>query len=152
MITNWNRVSSNQQGVERFRATNRRSGAWIKRNPDQSAEAGSKSGLFGLGTHTESYFVAPAPSDDVILSRLELSANPPKFEDWKQTDKKTPGTNYYQGRANNLFDSKVSAAITRVGDEAEVKAKVGFFGTEIGGHYFDPAPSDAQILRKISQR
>ncbi len=152
MNTNWNPVKSNQPGIERFKATNRRSEAWIQRNEDNSAKAGSKSGLFGLGTHVESFFVSPAPTNEEILHKLGNVANPPKYDNWQALDKETPGTKYYQGEADNFFDSKVNASITRVGDEADVKAKVGHFGTEIDGHFFAPAPSDREILSRISQR
>lgn len=152
MTTQWSKVNSNEAGVARYKATNRKAQAWIERNPDGSAEYGAKNGLFGLGLHSEGYHVAPAPSDEVLLGKLDHSANPPRFDNWSKQDEKTPGTNYYEGQADNFFNSTVKASITRVGDEADVKAKVGLFGTQIEGHYFAPAPSDADILKRISQR
>lgn len=123
MTTQWASVKSKDSSIERFTATNRRAEAWIKRNPDDSVDAGAKNGLFGLGLRTESHFFAPAPSDEVILDRLDSSANPPRFDNWEKSDKTTPGTNYYEGEADNLSNSTVKVAITRVGDEADVKAK-----------------------------
>jgi hypothetical protein len=152
MTTQWNPIASKDPTIARYKATNRRAEAWIERNPDGSAEYGAKNGLFGLGLHSQGTHFAPAPSDQVILQKLDESANPPRFDSWKQKDKVSPGTTYYQGEADNLLNSKVEASITRVGDEAGVKAKVGLFGTEIEGHFFAPAPSDAEILRRISQR
>ena len=151
MKTQWKQLST-QDGVQRYKAMNRSAQAWIKRNEDGSAESGSKNGLFGLGLHTESFHVSPAPSDDELLRRLDRAANPPRFDNWREVDKDAPNTNFYKGEADNLFNSTVKASITRVGDEASVHAKVGLFGTEIEGHYFAPAPSDAEILRRISER
>lgn len=152
MTTQWSQVKSKDAGVTRYQASNRRAEAWIQRNADGSAEYGAKNGLFGLGLHSEGYHVAPAPSDEVLLARLDRGANPPRFDNWEKTDQTSPATNYYEGTADNLFNSTVKASITRVGDEAEVKAKVGLFGLQIEGHYFAPAPSDAEILRSISER
>jgi hypothetical protein len=152
MTTQWRQVDSRDAGVNRYQAENRRAQAWVKRNADGSAEYGAKNGLFGLGLHSEGYHVAPAPGDEVLLEKLDESANPPRFTGWVKEDRTSPGTTYYQGQADNLLSSKVKASITRVGDEASVQAKVGLFGTEIEGHYFAPAPSDAQILKSISRR
>lgn len=152
MITQW-KATSTDGGVQHYKATNRHAKAWIERNEDGSAEYGAKNGLLGLGLHTEGHHVAPAPSDEVLLDRLDQSANPPRFDNWVQQKETTPGTTYYKGEADNLLHSKVNAAITRVGDEATVQAKVGWlFGDEIQAHYFAPAPSDLEILRSISQK
>jgi hypothetical protein len=113
MTTQWSKVNSNEAGVARYKATNRKAQAWIERNPDGSAEYGAKNGLFGLGLHSEGYHVAPAPSDEVLLGKLDHSANPPRFDNWSKQDEKTPGTNNYEGQADNFFNSTVKASITR---------------------------------------
>ena len=151
MRTQWKQLPS-QDGISRYKATNRHASAWVKRNEDGSAESGAKNGLFGLGLHSESFHISPAPSDDELLKRLDRAANPPRFDNWTSVEKDSPNTNFYQGEADNFFNSTVKASITRVGDEASVSAKVGLFGTEIEGHFFAPAPSDAEILRRISER
>jgi len=149
MITKWTAAPSKQPGSERFKATNRRAEATIERKPDGSAEATCENGLFGLGTHSGATFFAPAPSNQEILERF---GDKPRFSGWQQSEEKTPGTNYFEAKADSYFHSDVQAAITRVGDEADIKVKVGHFGTEIEGHYFAPAPSDKEILKRISQR
>jgi hypothetical protein len=151
MRTQWTPVKSNNQGLTRYKGTNQTANAWIQRNPDGSAVAKEEAGFFG--THVTSHMAAPAPSDAVILSKLDQSAYPPKFEDWKETGKESDtNTTQYRGKANNFFSSPVEAQITRVGDSAKVSAKVGRFGlgTHVEGVFFAPAPSDQEILRRIS--
>ncbi|MFA5507217.1 MAG: hypothetical protein WC314_16575 [Vulcanimicrobiota bacterium] len=151
MRTQWTPVKTDTQGINRYRGTNQKAEAWIQRNPDGSAVAKEETGFFG--THVTSYMVAPAPSDEVILDKLDRSAYPPRFDDWKQSGQ-NPETNTteYKGTANNFLNSPVKAQITRVGDSAKVSAKVGHFGlgTHIDGVFFAPAPSDMEILRRIS--
>ena len=151
MKTQWTQLPG-QDGIQRYKANRGNTQAWVKRNEDGSAESGSKSGPFGLGLQTESFHFSPAPSDAELLGRIDRSVNPPRYDNWEAQEKSSPNTNYYQGEADNFFNSTVKASITRVGDEASVKAKVGLFGTEIEGHFFAPAPSDAEILRRISER
>lgn len=152
MITQWKQVQ-NQDGCSRYKATNRRADAWIQRHSDGSADYGAKNGFLGLGLHTQGTHVAPAPSDQVLLSKLDESANPPRFSQWSKLDKTTPGTTYYQGESNDYFHSDVNVSITRAGDVAEVKGKTGVFGlTHFEGTYFAPAPSDAEILKSISRK
>ena len=151
MKTQWTQLPG-QDGIQRYKASRGNTQAWVKRNEDGSAESGAKNGLFGLGLHSESFHISPAPSDDELLKRLDRAANPPRFDNWTSVEKDSPNTNFYQGEADNFFNSTVKASITRVGDEASVSAKVGLFGTEIEGHFFAPAPSDAEILRRISER
>jgi hypothetical protein len=152
MNTQWSKVNSHDSSISRYKATNRRSQATIERNPDGSADYSCKNGLLGLGTRVEGHHFAPAPSDDVILQKIDDIANPPRFDGWKQKECDIPGTTRYQGEADSFLSSKVNATITRVGDEADVKATAGLFGVHVEGHFFAPAPSDTEILRRISQK
>lgn len=151
MNTNWIQVK-NENGRTRYHATNRRAEAWIERHGDGSVDYGAKNGLFGLGLHSQGTHFAPAPSDQVILSKLDEAANPPRFEQWSKLDKTTPGTTYYQGQSNDLFHSDVKLSITRSGDAADVKGSTGVFGlTHFESHFFAPAPTDAEILKSLSR-
>ena len=152
MRTQWTPVQSKTPGLTRYKGTNQTAAAWIQRNPDGSAVAKEETGFFG--THVTSYTTSPAPSDDVILGKLDRSAYPPRFDSWKENEKKSDETTtHYQGKANNIFNSPVKAEITRVGNSAKVSAKVGRFGlrTHVEGVYFAPAPSDQEILGRISE-
>ncbi len=152
MTSNWTATNSKNANQARYRSTQKRAQASIERRPDGSAITKVKSGLFGLGTHLTSHHVAPAPNDEAILGRLDHLVHPPRIDGWKQVDDQATSTvNHYQGRADNLLNSKVDAYITRVGDEATVEGKVGRFGTEFQGHYFAPAPSDQEILQRLSR-
>lgn len=151
MRTQWKPVKSNTQGLTRYKGTNQKAEAWIQRNADGSAVAKEETGFFG--TRVTSYSVSPAPADNVILDRMDRSAYPPRFDGWKESGKDSEtNTTEYKGKANNFLKSPVKAKITRVGDTAKVSAKVGHFGlgAHVEGVYFAPAPSDQEILRKIS--
>jgi hypothetical protein len=152
MTNQWSKINSTDSSISRYKATNRRSEATIARNPDGSADYSSKSGLLGLGLRVEGHHFAPAPDDEVLLDKLDQAINPPRFHDWKQKESDLPGTTLYQGEADSFLSSKVKASITRVGDEADVKASGGLFGLHVEGHFFAPAPSDTEILKRISQR
>lgn len=151
MLIQWKQLST-QNGIQRYQAANSRATAWIKHNENGSAESGSKHGLFGLGLHTDSFYSSPAPSDSKMLQDIDDLANPPRFKDWTPAKQKCSHTTEYKGKADNIFNSTVKASITRIGDEAHVHAKVGLFGTEIDGHFFAPAPSDTEIISRISKR
>ena len=141
MKTNWQPLSTEQPGVSRYKSGFSR--AEIHRQEDGSAEATLKEGFLGLGTHVSSFHKSPAPDDQAILTRLTDTAHPPRFGNWQETkDGKWEGEKAGGG--------KVKAEITRTGDEADVKASTGFFGTQIEGHFFAPAPTDREILRRIS--
>lgn len=148
MNTQWTPVKSRDVGVDHYR--NGKAKAWIQHNADGSVDSGGQKGFFGM--RTESHHFAPAPEDQVLLDRIDRSLNPPRFDGWEQKDKATPGTTYYQGEADNFLGSTVNATITRAGGAADVSAQVGWFGTHIDGHFFAPAPSDAEILKSISRR
>ena len=153
MNTQWKQVSANSQGLTRYKGVNQRASAWIQRSDDGSAVAKKESGLFGLGTHVTSHMVT-APADEVILEKLDRSSNPPRFDQWKKsgTDSDT-NTTEYKGKTDSFLNSPVTAKITRLDDQAKVSAKVGRFGlgTHVDGVFFAPAPSDQEILRRISQ-
>ena len=104
----------------------------------------------GLGTHVSSFHKSPAPDDQAILGRLEDTAHPPRFSNWREAEGASHDntTSFVGEKANG---GKVKAEITRNGDEADVKAQAGFFGVHIEGHFFAPAPSDQEILRRISK-
>lgn len=153
MKAQWSPIASSDPSIKRYKADHRQSKAWVERHPDGSADSGSKDGFLGLGLHTETFHVSPAPSDEAILAKLDARHNPPRFDGWEKQDKSTPGTTYYQGEADNFFHSTVNASITRVGGAADVNAQVGWLlGDKIEAHFFAPAPSDAEILARLSQR
>lgn len=147
MQTNWQPVHVDQPGVTRYKLGSSR--AEIHREADGSAQATLKEGFLGLGTHVTSYMKSPAPNDQAILGKLEDTAHPPRFRNWREVEGGDHNTRCYQGEKEN--GGKVTAEITRMGGEADVKAQAGFFGVHIEGHYFAPAPSDREILSKISR-
>lgn len=155
MINNWQPIPCDRPNVSAYQRTSPRGEATIERCPDGSAKAESKNGLLGLGTEVESYICSPAPSDDVILDNLDQSAYPPQYGDWKEVKKKgpqLPSVKTYEGReTHGLVKSKVTVTIDRDGDKADFIGKVGHFGTEMEGSFFAPAPSDQEILQKISR-
>jgi len=153
MKTQWSKIAQDPSGDIRYKRNHPKASATIHRQPD-SLSAEMKTGLFGLGSHVGVCFMDTQLSDEVVLSRLDEVANPPRFEDWKEVKGKSTETNetHYQGReSGGLIRSKVKASIRRQGEQAEVSAQVGLFGTQIEGIYFAPAPSDQEILRRISQ-
>ena len=144
MKADWKPVSNDPSGITRYKRSSPRAQVEINRQ-DNSLSAEMKTGLFGLGTHVGTCFMDTSLSDEVVLSKLDAVANPPRFQDWKPVQGED---GHYQGKANR---SKVDAVITRNGDEATVEAQVGHFGMHIEGVYFAPAPSDQEILRRLSQ-
>jgi hypothetical protein len=142
MKANWKPVSHEPSGVTRYKRSSPRAQAEIHRQ-ENSLSAEMKTGLFGLGTHVGACFMDTSLSDEAVLSKLDQVAHPPRFQDWK-----AQGEGHYQGKAGR---SKVEAQITRSGEEAKVVAHVGHFGTHVEGVFFAPAPSDQEILRRISR-
>lgn len=148
MQANWKPINVDQPGVTAYKKG--WSKAEIHREEDGAARATLKEGFLGLGTHVTSFIKSPAPDDQAILGKLEDTAHPPRFSNWKavEPDQEHPSATRYEGETAK--GKKVKAEITRVGDEADVKAKAGFFGLHVEGHYFAPAPSDQEILQRIS--
>ncbi|MFN8612820.1 MAG: hypothetical protein U0931_35105 [Vulcanimicrobiota bacterium] len=145
---NWKSVGSDVPGTTHYKRSNPKAEAWIHRQEGR-LEGEAKSGPFNLGPSAGVSCLDTTLSDQVVLGKLDETLNPPRFQNWKQVDdQQAPGVTHYQGRAGH---SKVEAFITRLGDEAEVKAKVGHFGLEVEGNFFAPAPSDQEILRRISR-
>jgi len=144
---NWKPVGSDVPGTTHYKSSKPKAEAWIHRQ-DGKLEAEAHHGFLQLdrvglscGDKTE--------SDAVVLSKLEDSISPPRFKNWKEVDdQEARGVTHYRGEAGN---SKVEAFITRVGDGAEYKAKVGHFGLQIEGGYIGPAPSDQEILKRLSR-
>lgn len=150
MKTSWQPVPSDRPGVSQFRKSGEKCEAWIERRADGSAVAGETNGFFG--PRVEGWFRDPAPADEVILQRLEDTAHPPRFGNWKEVPEDAPSVKHFEGReTGGLIRSKVDVFVTRVGDEVDYTAQVGHFGTHIEGHYFAPAPSDQEILRRLSR-
>ena len=145
---NWKPVGSDVPGTTHYKRNSPKAEAWIHRQ-DGRLEAEAKSGPFNLGRQVDAFFLDTSLSDDVVLGKLNETLTPPRFQNWKPVDdQEAKGVTHYQGEAGSR---RVDAFITRVGDEAEVKAKVGWFGVQIEGNFFAPAPSDQEILKRISR-
>jgi hypothetical protein len=145
----WKPVGSDVPGTSHYKRSSPKAEAWVHRQ-DGRLEAEAKSGLFNLGRQVEASFMDTSLSDEVVLSKLDDTLNPPRFQNWKPVDdQEAKGVTHYRGEAGH---KKVDAFITRVGDQAEVKADSGFFGVQIEGNFFAPAPSDQEILKRISRR
>jgi hypothetical protein len=145
---NWKSVGSDLAGTTHYKRSNPKAEAWIHRQ-DGRLEGEVKSGPFNLGPSAGISCMDKTLSDEVVLAKLDDSLNPPRFQKWKTVDdQEAPGVTHYRGQAGRR---KVDALITRVGDEAEVKARVGHFGVQIEGNFFAPAPSDQEILERISR-
>lgn len=146
---NWKPVGSDVPGTSHYKRSSPKAEAWVHRQ-DGRLEAEAKSGPFNLGRQVGASFMDTSLSDEVVLSKLDDTLNPPRFQNWKPVDdQEAKGVTHYRGEAGH---KKVDAFITRVGDQAEVKAKAGFFGVQIEGNFFAPAPSDQEILKRISRQ
>jgi len=146
MQANWKPIKTDQPGVTRYQKGS--SKAEINRTDDGWTEATLKEGFLGLGTHVHGSYRNPSGDDAAILGKLEDTAHPPRFSNWKPVES-DDGVARYEGET--VKGKKVTAEITRDADgDAEVKAKAGFFGVSVEGSYFAPAPSDREILRRIS--
>jgi len=146
---NWKPVGSDVPGTSHYKRSSPKAEAWVHRQ-DGRLEAEAKTGPFHLGRQVGASFMDTSLSDEVVLSKLDDTLNPPRFQNWKPVDdQEANGVTHYRGEAGH---KKVEAFITRVGDEAEVKANAGFFGVQIEGNYFAPAPSDQEILKRISRQ
>lgn len=144
---NWKPVGSDVPGTTHYKRSSPKAEAWIHRQ-DGKLEAEARHGFLQLDRVGLSC-MDKSLSDQVVLAKLEDSINPPRFQNWKAVDdQEASGVTHYKGEAGSR---KVEAFITRVGDEAEVKAKVGWFGVQVEGNFFAPAPSDQEILRRISR-
>lgn len=150
---NWQPVQSDRPGAVHYQRAEPKGDAYIQRNEDGSAEAESKNGLFGLGTEVESFHCSPAPDDATILGQLDRSAYPDQYDGWKEVKKgpQLPTVKTYEGHKTTGLHSKVRVTIDRDGDRADFIGKVGHFGTEMEGSFFAPAPSDAEILSRLSR-
>lgn len=144
MQAKWQPIPTNTRGLTRFKDQNSGARAYIQRNPDGTALAECRTGFMGLGRSTTIDELKNAPSDDVILGKFEDTVNPPTFSDFKPTRKK----GVYKGKTG---DATARAEIKRDRGEATVKITSGFFGPSSEGHYFAPAPSDAEILERHSR-
>jgi len=152
MKAQWNPVPSDRPGVSHYHRQDPKGEAWIERKENGSAEASQKNGFFGPSV--ESWHAAPAPTDSVILQKMDEVAHPPRFDDWKEVkhSPELPSVKHYEGReTGGMIRSKVEVFIDRDGDQADYTAKVGRFGEEVEGHLFAPAPSDQEILHRLSE-
>lgn len=146
---NWKPVGSDVPGTSHYKRSTPKAEAWVHRQ-DGRLEAEVKTGPFNLGRQVGASFMDTSLSDEVVLGKLDDTLNPPRFQNWKPVDdQEANGVTHYRGEAGH---KKVDAFITRVGDEAEVKADSGFFGVQIEGNFFAPAPSDQEILKRISRQ
>ncbi len=145
MQANWKPIKTDTPGVTRYQKGH--SKAEITRQENGWTEATLKEGFLGLGTHVHAS-MRDAGDDKAVLSSLEETAHPPRFSNWKEVKSDDKDVARYEGET--VKGGKVKAEITRNGDEADVVAKAGFFGVQCEGHYFAPAPSDREILKRIS--
>lgn len=144
---NWKPVGSDVPGTTRYKSSSPKAEASIHRQNGR-LEAEASHGFLQLDQVGLSC-MDKSLSDQAVLAKLEDSINPPRFKNWKEVDdQEANGVTHYRGEAGG---SKVDAYITRVGDEAEVSAKAGWFGVQVEGSFFAPAPSDQEILRRISR-
>ncbi|MBS2033762.1 hypothetical protein JST97_02190 [bacterium] len=145
---NWKSVGSDIPGTTHYKRSHPKAEAWIRRQ-NGHLEGEAKSGPFNLGRSAGVSCMDHTLPDEVVLAKLDDGLNPPRFQNWKTVDDQlAAGVTHYRGQAGHR---KVEAFITRVGEEAEVRAQVGHFGTQIEGSFFAPAPSDREILQRISR-
>lgn len=154
-VTNWQPVQCDRPNVSMYERQSPRSTAVIEHKENGNVSASERNGLFGLGTSVEADFFSPAPSDEQILDKMDQSAYPPQYSDWKEVKTKgpqLPSVKTYEGReTGTLIKSKVRVTIAHDGDRSDYAGKVGHFGTEFEGTFFAPAPSDQAILERISR-
>ena len=144
---NWKPVGSDVPGTTRYKSSSPKAEAAIHRQNGR-LEGEAHHGFLGLDQVGISC-MDKSLSDEAVLAKMEDSINPPRFKNWKQVDdQEAQGVTHYRGEAGSR---KVDALITRVGDQAEVSAKAGFFGVQVEGSFFAPAPSDQEILKRISR-
>lgn len=145
---NWKPLKTDQPGVTRYQKGH--SKAEINRQEDGFTQATLKEGFLGLGTHVHGTYRNPSGDDAAVLEKLLDTAHPPRFSNWEKVDGGDGNATKYEGETAN--GKKVTATITRDADgDAECKAQAGFFGVSVDGLYLAPAPSDQEILRRISR-
>lgn len=145
---NWKSVTSNTPGTTAYQCRKPKAQAWIS-HKNGHIEAEAKSGWFNLGHSAAISSRDTTLSDQAVLGKLEDLINPPRFQNWQSVaDQQAPGVTHYKGQTRH---GKVDAYITRLNDEAHVTAHAGHFGVQIEGSFFAPAPSDQEILKRISR-
>ena len=155
MINNWQPVACDRPNITLYERQSPRGQAEIERHEDGSASASSKHGPLGLGMSIEADYFSPAPSDEQILDRMDQSAYPPIYGEWKEVEPKgpkLPSVKTYEGReTGGLIKSKVTVTIDRDKDRVDFVGKVGHFGMEMEGTFFAPTPTDQEILTRLSR-